>query len=734
MILHKNKIETPVNKINSCLSMRQFILMMLFFVCNFLKAEQVQENYHPFLVDEDPIKWHTLLPKYIESDISLAIDLSQKNIDEIASLPLNKLTFKNTILAFEKATDPLDMAWSYVSHLDSTCNSDELRVEHNKMLPRVAEFGANILLNDSLWLRIKAFAKTEEAKNLEGIDKKLLNDTLDSFRDIGADLPRKQRKRIKEISIAISQKAQKFTENVLDSRNAWEKYVDDVEALKGLPPTTIDVLQEDAKAHSREGYRISLNPSTCGKCMQYLESEKLREEIFRASLTVGCDDPYSNREIVEDILKLRDEKAKILGHKTYANYALKRRMAKNGSTALSFVENLHDRTLKFFVRDIDDLENFRAEFMGIEKSRLDPWETSYISEKFRRAKFDFDEEQLRPYFQLENVISGLFEVANRLYGIKFVEQPTFFTNSENDAVPAGMISVWHEDVKYFKAFEENGDYIGGLYMDIHPRESKHAGGWMSDTRSGYLDENNDWHYPTATICTNLTPSTEDTPSLLSHREVETLFHEFGHALHHLFGKVKYASMNGANTAWDFVELPSQIMENFCWERVSLDIFARHFETGERMPEELLEKMIAAKNHMSGSGMMGQLCFAKLDLELHQKYENYANIYIEDRLKQVLETYRMTLSEYVPTITLSFKHIFGGGYSAGYYSYKWAEVLDADAFNKFKEHGVLSRKVGNEFREKILSKGDSEEADVLYRDFMGRDPDIEPLFIRSGLVD
>jgi oligopeptidase A len=708
--------------------------MVLFFVCNFLEAEQVKKNYHPFLVDDDPIKWHRLLPKYIESDISLAIELAQKNIDEIASLPLNKLTFKNTIVALEKATDPLDVAWGYVSHLDSTCNSDELRAEHNKMLPRVAEFSANILLNDALWLRIKTFAETEEAQNLRGIDRKLLDDTLDSFRDIGADLPRKQRERIKEINIEISQKAQKFTENVLDSRNAWERYVDDVEELKGLPSITVDVLREDAKVHGREGYRISLNPSTSGKCMQYLENEKLREEIFRASLTVGHDAPYSNQKLVEDILRLKDEKAKILGHKTYADYALKRRMAKNGSTALFFIENLHDRTRKFFVRDIDDLENFRSELRGIEKSRLVPWETSYMSEKLRQARFDFDEEQLRPYFRLENVIAGLFEVANRLYGIKFVEQPTFFTKNENDVPPGKAIPVWHEDVKYFKAFEENGGYIGGLYMDIHPRESKHAGGWMSDTKSGYLDENDTWHYPTATICTNLTPSTEDTPSLLSHREVETLFHEFGHTLHHLFGKVKYASMNGANTAWDFVELPSQIMENFCWERESLDIFAKHFETGKKIPEELFKKMIAARNHMSGSGMMGQLCFAKLDLELHQKYENYANADMENQLGQVLKTYRIPLSEYVPTITLSFKHIFGGGYSAGYYSYKWAEVLDADAFNKFKERGVLSREVGDEFREKILSKGDSAEADVLYHDFMGRDPDIEPLFIRSGLVD
>jgi oligopeptidase A len=694
----------------------------------------MSSDYHPFLADEDQISWHRLLPKYVEPDIELAIELAQRNIDAIASLPLDGLTFKNTIVALENASNQLDMAWGYVGHLDSTCNSEELRTEFNKMLPRVAEFGANILLNDDLWVRIKTFADSEEAKNLDGIDRRLLNDVLDSFRDSGADLPRKQRERLKEIQIKASEKSQKFSENVLDSRNAWEKYVTDPTELKGLPEITLNVLREDAKEHGHDGYRISLIPTSSAKCMQYLENDKLREEIFRASLTIGRSEPFNNHKIMSEILKLRDETAKILGHKTYADLTLKRRMAKSGAAALQFVEDLHDRTGNFFEKDINALENFRTKFFNCEKLRLKPWEVAYLSEKLRQSKFDFDEEELRPYFKLENVITGLFEIAERLYGIKFAEQPTFFSTDESAVTPEGAIPVWHKDVKYFKAFEENGDYIGGLYFDIHPRKSKHAGGWMNTLKGGYFDENSVWHHPVATICTNLTPSTEKTPSLLSHREVETLFHEFGHTLHHLFGKVKYESMNGTNVAWDFVELPSQIMENFCWDRRSLDIFARHFATGELMPEELFQKMTAARNHLSACNMMGQLSLAKLDLELHQKYKRYEKKDIECQLERVLESYRMEFSENVPTVVLNFKHIFGGGYAAGYYSYKWAEVLDADAFNKFKEDGVLSRKVGQEFREKILSRGDSEEADVLYRDFMGRDPDIEPLFIRSELVN
>jgi oligopeptidase A len=491
----------------------------------------------------------------------------------------------------------------------------------------------------------------------------------------------------------MSKLSQKFSENVLDSRNAWEKYVDSVENLAGLPQITIDVLGEDAKKHDHEGYRISLDPSSSAKCMQYLDDGNLREEIFRASLGVGSKDPHNNEKIVENILRLRNETAKILGHKTFADLALKRRMAKNGATALAFIENLHHRAKKFFDREVDALEDFRAKFFGEPRTLLRPWETAYVAEKFRQEKFDFDEEELRPYFKLENVIGGLFRTATELYGIKFVEQPTFFTTDEFATPPDGAIPVWHKDVKYFKAFEEDGTYIGGLYFDIHPRESKHTGAWMSGIKGGHFDCDGVWRHPIATVCSNLTPSTESTPSLLSHREVETLFHEFGHTLHHLLGKVKYESMNGTNVAWDFVEFPSQIMENFCWERKSLDIFARHFETGEPIPEDLFRKMVAARNHLSGMAMMRQLSLGKLDLELHQKYGNYAGKNIENRLKKVLVPYRMELSEYVPTIMLSFIHIFDGWefYAVGYYFYRWAEVLDGDAFNKFKNNDLLSKK-------------------------------------------
>lgn len=708
-------------------------LILLFLGGLFLKAEGM-EDYHPFLAKNDTIQWQTLKPQYIIQDVTLALEKAQHDIDVIAALPLDQLTFENTILALQYAGEDLDRAWSAVSHLDATCNSDALREAQNVMLPRISEFHSNILLNDDLWLRIKTFADSPEAKSLTGIDQRLLKDTVDGFVDSGANLPREKRENLKVISVEKTQLSQKFCENVLDSRNAWEKYVDDVTLLDGLPEVTLGVLYEDAKQHGKEGsYRISLNENCSAKCMQYLENEPLREEIFRGLLTIGTAEPYNNAQIVRRLLELRDESAHILGYNSAADGILKRRMAKNGETAMQFIQKLHDRTLPFFQKDIQELEAFRADFYHTAVSHLKPWETGFICEKHRKALYDFDEEALRPYFRLENVVAGLFEVAHQLYGITFSEQPTFFSEDEHAQTPEGSISVWHKDVKYFKVFEEDGSYLGGIYFDFYPRASKQMGAWMEGLIHGRINPDGQWQYPVATVCANLTPSTDKCPSLLTHREVETLFHEFGHTLHHLFGKIKYESLNGSNVAWDFVELPSQIMENFTWDRTCLDTFARHYQTGECIPEELFKKMIAAKNHLSASGMMGQLCYAKLDMELHQNYKHYAHQNIEDALEEVLASYRFPLTEKVPTIIYRFKHIFGGGYAAGYYSYKWAEVLDADAFNRFKEHGVLSREVGQSFRDTILSQGDSEDPDILYRHFMGRDPDIEPLFIRDGLI-
>ncbi len=710
------------------------ITLFLFLACNCLHASNMTLNDHPFLVEEQFVNWQTLTYNHIENDITYALTEAQKNIDIIAQHDLNDLTFDNTILALEHATELLDRGWGRVSHLDSVCNSDELRAEYNKMLPVVVEFSSNIILNDDLWTRIKTFSESEAVKHLSTLQKRLLQETIDSFRDSGADLPIEQRNRLKQIALELSQKSQKFSENCLDSRNAWEKYITDETLLEGLPETVRNILADDAKQHGHDGYRLSFKAPCFRPCMQYLDNSELRKELYEASLSIGRAGKYDNTQLVEDILRLRDEEANILGHATFADLALKHRMAKNGENALKFIEKLHDKAVKFFQHDIDELQTFAKDYTHDQQTELQPWDCQYYSEKNRRQKFDFDAEQLRPYFKMEDVVSGLFELVHRLYGIKILECKTFFSQDPNAQTPSDMIAVWHPDVKFYNIFDENGTYIGSFYADWYPRQSKRNGAWANGLISGGNDKNDHWCCPIGTICGNLTPSTESAPSLLTHREVETIFHEFGHLMHHMFGKIKYPSLNGMNVAWDFVELPSQIMENFCWERVSLDLFAKHYLTGEKLPDDLFQKMTAVRKYLPGMAMMGQLCYAKLDLELHQNYAAYKDGDIESKLQKILRTYRIPFTVTVPTIMLEFSHIFAGGYAAGYYSYKWAEVLDADAFTKFSDAGVISSKIGHLFREKILSRGDSEDADILYRNFMGRDPSLEPLLIRSGMID
>ncbi|MDR2435740.1 MAG: M3 family metallopeptidase [Puniceicoccales bacterium] len=689
---------------------------------------------HPFLAEGSFANWQTLSPAHIESDVRMAIAEAQRNIDAIAAMPKKSLSFGNTILALEHASDLLDRAWDRISHLEGVRNSDELSAEYNKMLPEVVEFSSNIILNDALWERIKAYSESEAAQHLSDLDRRLLKDTVDSLRDGGADLPRKERERLKQISLELSQRTQKFFENCLGSRNAWEKYIDDAKLLEGLPETAMAILAADAKRHGRTGYRLSLDAPSYGPCMQFLDDDNLRRELFEASLTVGRTGKYDNGVLVEEILKLRDEQAKLLGHRTYADLVLKRRMAKNGKKALNFVEDLYARSEKYFHCDLEELGNFIREYAGNGEAKLRPWNMAYYAEKLRQKKYAFEAELLRPYFKMESVLAGLFEIAHRLYGIKIFECKTFFSEDENASTPSDAVSVWHEDVKFYDVFDETGAYLGSFYADWYPRKSKRGGAWANGLVDGERNLNGRWQNPVGAICGNLTPSTESMPSLLTHGEVETIFHEFGHLLHHMFGKVKYRSLNGMNVAWDFVELPSQIMENFCWDRASLDLFARHYQTGEKIPDEMFEKMLAARNYLSGVSMMGQLSHAKLDLELHYNYEAYRDGNIEKKLREVLKAYRVPFEDEVPTITLQFSHIFGGGYSAGYYSYKWSEVLDADAFTRFYKAGVLSEEIGHQFREKILSKGDSADADELFRSFMGRDPKLEPLLIRSGMCD
>jgi len=622
-------------------------------------------------------------------------------------------TYENTLLALEQATENLDFALGVVRHLEAVATSPEMRAAWNAVEPESSAFYSQIPLNEGLWRQLKRYAETSEAKGLTGPKLRFLTKTIDSFRRHGADLDAAGKERLAAIDVELSRVTTKFSENVLDSTNAFELIIEDEAKLSGLPPSARDAAKQSAESKGVAGWRFTLQAPSYVPAITYLDDEQIREQLYRAFSGRATEPERDNRPLIATILELRREKAQLLGFADFADFVLQDRMAHRGERAARFLEELKAKTVPFYEKENAALEAFAGR-------KVQPWDISYYAEKQRRALYDFDEEQLRPYFPAGKVVDGMFDIVQRLYGIRV---------EARDGVP-----LWHPDVRYYEVKDVDGVLLGAFYADWFPRETKRDGAWMDAFLTGVeKPEAPEPHL--GCICGNLTPPIGDKPALLTHREVETIFHEFGHLLHHVLSRVPVKSLAGTAVAWDFVELPSQIMENWCWERQALDLFARHYESGAPIPEELFGKMVRARTYRGANVQMRQLGFGIVDLQLHREFD-------ASRDGDVVAYSRAILQSFVPAelpdnyaMIASFSHLFSSpvGYGAAYYSYKWAEVLDADAFTRFRDEGIFSPETGAAFRENILSKGDSEDPAELYKRFMGRDPDPDALLVRSGLI-
>ncbi|MCZ2077372.1 MAG: M3 family metallopeptidase [Bryobacterales bacterium] len=675
---------------------------------------------NPLLEIQFHVPFDRIKPEHVEPAVRQLLSSARKELERIASDPAPR-TYENTLVELDEFTRNLDYAMNVVRHLESVATCPELRAAYNTVHPLTSEFYSNIPLHEGLWNNIKRYAETSEARGLKGTRNRYLTKTLQEFRRHGADLDAAGKARLARIEVELAQLTTKFAENVLDTTNGFELVVTDEAKLAGLPPAALEAARQNAAKKGIEGWRFTLQAPSYLPVMTYLDDRGIREHMYRAYVTRGTAAGFDNQPIIERILELRREKAALIGFQDFADFVLADRMAHTGDRAESFLESLKDKTLEHFRRENDELAAFRRSLEGEMAPDLEPWDIGYYAEKQRAALYDFDEEDLRPYFPLPRVVEGMFEIFGRLLGIRVTEE---------SGVP-----VWDAGVRYFEIRDTaSGEFLGAFYGDFYPRENKRGGAWMDALITG-VQTPKGLEPHLGLICGNLTPPVGDAPALLTHREVETIFHEFGHLLHHCLSRVEVRGLAGTNIAWDFVELPSQIMENWCWERESLDLFARHYQTGEPIPGDLFQKMRRARTFRAANGQMRQLSFGLLDFALHRRYSKTEHGGVIAYSRAILQEFSPAPLPPEHAMISSFTHLFANpvGYAAGYYSYKWAEVLDADAFTRFQNEGVFNPQTGAEYRTKILERGDSDDPMLLFRSFMGRDPDPNALLARLGLA-
>ena len=644
-----------------------------------------------------------------------AIEEAKREVQGIIDNPETP-DFANTIVALDMAGEKLERIKSVFFNLNSAETSDEMQQIAQEISPKLSDFGNDITLNEQLFARIEEVFNHREILVLNVEETTLLEKTYRRFVRSGANLKELDKAKYREITKELSQLGLKFQQNVLAETNAFELLITNEEDLGGLPESIIEMAFQSAKSKNKDGWLFNLQYPSYVPFMKYADNRSLREQMFRASSSRGNHgNEFDNNEVIKRIVKLRLEKANLLGFMTHADYKLQERMAETPEKVNLFLEDLHQKSKPFAGKEFTEIQEYAAK-AGL-YDLVQRWDWAYFSEKLKLEKYDFTDEEVKPYFQLEKVIDGVFSLAKKLYGLHLKENST--------------IEVYHPDVTAYEVLDENDQFVAVLYLDFFPREGKRSGAWMTDYRT-QSNVNGNQIRPHISLVTNFSKPTENAPSLLTFDEVTTFLHEFGHGLHGMLSQCQFPGTSGTNVFWDFVELPSQIHENWAYEKEWLDQFAVHFQTGETMPDELIQKIQKAQNFQAAYKMERQLSFAILDMAYHNNAQP-----VESDLKE-FEIQAIASTDLFPLVdgslqSTSFSHIFSGGYDAGYYSYKWAEVLDADAFSVFKENGIFNRETANSFRKNILEKGGSEHPMILYKAFRGQEPTITALLKRNGLI-
>lgn len=636
-----------------------------------------------------------------------------KNIIENSEEP----TFENTILALENSGKVLDRVTTIFFNLLSAETNDEMDGIAERITPKLTEYSNNISLNEALFNRVKVVYSNKSNINLSPEEEKLLEKTYDGFVRHGANLSAEDKEKFRKLSSDLSSLTLKFSQNHLKETNKYELHITDVKQLEGLPESALEAAAHTAKEKNKEGWVFTLHAPSYVPFMKYCSNRELRKTLYMAYNTQCThNDEFDNNEIVKQLVNTRMQIAILLGFENHADYVLRKRMAENSSNVYNLLNNLIEAYKPTAEKEIAEIEETAKKIEGNDFEIM-PWDFSYYSEKLKNEKYKFDEESLRPYFKLENVISGVFGLATKLYGITF---------EENKSIP-----VYHPDVNAYEVKDKDGSFLAVLYADFHPRAGKRSGAWMTNFKEQWIDENGHNSRPHVSVTMNFTKPTAEKPALLTFSEVTTFLHEFGHALHGIFANTRFQSMSGTNVYWDFVELPSQIMENFAVEKDFLNTFAKHYITGELIPDSTVQSIVDSQNFNVAYACMRQVSFGLLDMAWYTRSEAFTGN-VKDFEKKAWEKAQLLPQIEDTCMSVQFGHIMSGGYSAGYYSYKWAEVLDADAFSMFKENGIFDKKTAEKFRECILSKGGTEHPMVLYRNFRGQEPTIDALLIRNGI--